>query len=147
MKEKFENTQKCEFLLELGKNIICQRYFTVRNFNPKAMNSLDLYHTVSYVVDKIEGSLVLKTLHFLDSSYRENSNDVVNKGETFTITIKVGNKKILSTIFPSSVYPPKIRYTVDIRPQISYILRELTETLSRKKLTTHYQDYSLIVSK
>ncbi len=147
MKEKFENTQKCEFLLELGKNIICQRYFTVRNFNPRAMNSLDLYETVSYVVARIEGSLVLKTLHFLDSSYRENSNDVTNKGETFTITIKVGNKKILTTIFPSSVYPPKIRYTVDIRPQISYILRELTETLSRKKLTTHYQDYSLIVNK
>jgi len=147
MKEKFENTQKCEFLLELGKNIICQRYFTVRNFNPKAIYSLDLHHTVSYIIDKIESSLVLKTVHFLDSSYRENSNDLPNKGETFTITIKVGNRKILTTIFPSSVYPPKIRYTVDIRPQISYILRELTETLSSKKLTTYYQDYSLIVNK
>ena len=147
MKEKFENTQKCEFLLELGNNIICQRYFTVRNFNHKAIYSLDLHNTVRYIVDKIESSLVLKTLHFLDSSYRENSNDLPNKGETFTITIKVGNRKILTTIFPSSVYPPKIRYTVDIRPQISYILRELTETLSSKKLTTHYQDYSLIVNK
>jgi|TARA_B100001564_G_C20624201_1_gene663872 hypothetical protein len=147
MKEKFEHTQKCEFLLELGNNIICQRYFTVRNFNPKSMYSIDLKNTLSYIVDKIESSLVLKTLHFLDSSYRENSNDSVNKGETFTITIKVGNRKILSTIFPSSVYPPKIRYTVDIRPQISYILRELTETMSQKKLTTYYQDYSLIVNK
>lgn len=147
MKEKFENTQKCEFLLELGNNIICQRYFTVRNFNQRAIHSLDLYHTLSYIVDKIESNLVRKTVHFLDRSYRENSNDLPNKGETFTITIKVGNRKILTTIFPSSVYPPKIRYTVDIRPQISYILRELTETLSSKKLTTHYQDYSLIVNK
>ena len=147
MKEKFENTQKCEFLLELGNNIICQRYFTVRNFNQKAIYSIDLHDTVKYIVDEIKRSLVLKTILFLDSSYRENSNDVANKGETFTITIKVGNSKILTTIFPSSVYPPKIRYTVDIRPQISYILRELTETLSSKKLTTHYQDYSLIVNK
>jgi len=147
MKEKFENTQKCEFLLELGNNIICQRYFTVRNFNQKAIYSIDLHDTVKYIVDEIKRSLVLKTILFLDSSYRENSNDVANKGETFTITIKVGNRKILTTIFPSSVYPPKIRYTVDIRPQISYILRELTETLSSKKLTTHYQDYSLIVNK
>ena len=147
MKEKFENTQKCEFLLELGNNMICQRYFTVRNFNQKAIYSIDLHDTVKYIVDEIKRSLVLKTILFLDSSYRENSNDVANKGETFTITIKVGNRKILTTIFPSSVYPPKIRYTVDIRPQISYILRELTETLSSKKLTTHYQDYSLIVNK
>ena len=128
MKEKFENTQKCEFLLELGNNIICQRYFTVRNFNQRAIHSLDLYHTLSYVVDKIETSLVTKTLHFLDNSYRENSNDLPNKGETFTITIKVGNRKILTKIFPSSVYPPKIRYTVDIRPHISSILRELEKT-------------------
>ncbi len=73
MKEKFEHTQKCEFLLELGNNIICQRYFTVRNFNPKSMYSIDLKNTLSYIVDKIESSLVLKTLHFLDSSYREKS--------------------------------------------------------------------------
>tara|TARA_R100001509_G_scaffold135025_1_gene88751 strand:- start:232 stop:714 length:483 start_codon:yes stop_codon:yes gene_type:complete len=147
MKEKFENTQKCEFLLELGKNIICQRYFTVRNFNPKAANSVDLYEGVKYIVDEIKKNLVLKTILFLDSSYRENSNDISNEGETFTITIKVGNKKVLTTIFPSSVYPPKIRYTVDIRPQISYILRELTEILSSKKVNTKYQDYSLIVNK
>lgn len=146
MKEKFENTQKCEFLLELGNNIICQRYFTVRNFNQKAIYSIDLHDTVKYIVDEIKRSLVLKTILFLDSSYRENSNDVANKGETFTITIKVGNRKILTTIFPSSVYPPKIRYTVDIRPQISYILRELTEVLSQRKVTTNYQDYDLIVN-
>ena len=70
MKEKFENTQKCEFLLELGKNIICQRYFTVRNFNPKAIYSLDLHHTVSYIIDKIESSLVFSFLVMVLMIYR-----------------------------------------------------------------------------
>ena len=34
-KQKVENTQKCEFVLKLGNNIVCQRFFSVRNFNPK----------------------------------------------------------------------------------------------------------------
>ena len=147
MREKFENTQKCEFLLELGKNIICQRYFTVRNFNTKAMSSLDLHYTLSEIVDDIKHDLKNKTLLFLDSSYRETSNDNVNENENFTITLKVGNRKIYTTIFSAELYPPKVRYTVDIRPQISYILRELTGVMSQRKVTTNYQDYSLIVNK
>ena len=48
MKQKIDNTQKCEFLLKLENNIVCQRYFSVRNFNNKAMYSLDLHYT--YIV-------------------------------------------------------------------------------------------------
>ena len=59
-------------------------------------------------VDEIKKNLVLKTILFLDSSYRENSNDISNEGETFTITIKVGNKKVLTTIFPSTQRPARM---------------------------------------
>ena len=71
--------------------------------------------------------------------------DLQQQEEHFTITIKKGNKVIYSRITRADLYPPKVRYTVDIRPQISSILRELTDILSAKKVTTHYQDYSLIV--
>ena len=66
--------------------------------------------------------------------------------ENFTLTIKKGNKVIYDTITPANIYPPKVRYTVDIRPQISSIIRELTKTLSDKKVVTHYQDYDLITN-
>ena len=145
MKQKNDNTQKREFVLTLGKNIVCQRFFSVRNFNNKASNSLDLHYTMTDIVNNIKEQLKQKTLFLLDSNFRENPNQNNPDDENFTITIKKGNKSIYERILSADVYPPKVRYTVDIRPQISYILRELTDTLSTRKVITNYQDYSLIV--
>ena len=146
MKNKTDNTQKCEFVITLGKNIVCQRFFSVRNFNNNSAFSLDLHETMSDIINDMKDRLKQKTLFLLDSNFRENPNQqVIDEGD-FTITIKKGNKSIYSRILPADVYPPKVRYTVDIRPQISSILRELTEVLSSRKVTTYYQDYSLMVS-
>jgi len=146
IKHRGENTQKCEFVLKLGNNIVCQRFFSVRNFNERATNSIELHYTTQDIVRDIVESLKLKTLYLLESNYRENALDETQEEEYFTITLKKGNKVIYDTITPANIYPPKVRYTVDIRPQISYILRELTEILSRRKVTTNYQDYDLIVN-
>tara|TARA_R110000744_G_scaffold143205_5_gene255054 strand:+ start:19 stop:462 length:444 start_codon:yes stop_codon:yes gene_type:complete len=146
MKNKTDNTQKCEFVLTLGKNIVCQRFFSVRNFNNNSAFSLDLHETMSDIINDMKDRLKQKTLFLLDSNFRENpTQQLIDEGD-FTITIKKGNKSIYSRILPADVYPPKVRYTVDIRPQISNILRELTEVLSSRKVTTYYQDYSLMVS-
>tara|TARA_R110002012_G_scaffold174082_2_gene338848 strand:+ start:915 stop:1364 length:450 start_codon:yes stop_codon:yes gene_type:complete len=146
IKQKGENTQKCEFVLKLGNNIVCQRFFSVRNFNNRATNSIDLHYAVQGVITDIVDDLKLKTLYLLESNYRENVLDEGSEDEYFTITIKKGNKVIYDTITPANIYPPKVRYTVDIRPQISYILRELTGVLSQRKVTTNYQDYDLMVN-
>jgi len=146
MRPKLDNTQKCEFVLKLENNIVCQRFFSVRNFNNIATYSLDLHYTVKDILDDIISSLKLKTLFLMDGSHIDNIVDNVQEEEHFTITIKKGNKVIYDTITRADIYPPKVRFTVDIRPQISYILRELTTVLSQKKVTTHYQDYDLIVN-
>jgi len=146
IKQKGENTQKCEFVLKLGNNIVCQRFFSVRNFNNRATNSIDLHYAVQGVITDIVDDLKLKTLYLLESNYRENVLDEGSEDEYFTITLKKGNKVFYDTITPATIYPPKVRYTVDIRPQISYILRELTGVLSQRKVTTNYQDYDLMVN-
>ena len=146
MRQKIDNTQKCEFVLKLENNIVCQRFFSVRNFNNRATNSIDLHYTVRDILDDIIRDLKLKTLFLFDSNYKDNTLDEAQEEEHFTITLKKGNKVIYDTITRADIYPPKVRYTVDIRPRISYILRELTQVLSQKKVTTHYQDYDLIVN-
>ena len=145
MKFKTENIQKCEFILKLNNNIVCQRYFSVRNFNPRACNSLDLHETLTDISRDITDELKLKTLFLLDSNYKNYENNSNEEEESFTITVKKGNKEIYVRILPADIYPPKVRYTVDIRPQISYILRELTGVLSSREVTTNYQDYSFLV--
>ena len=146
IKQKVENTQKCEFVLKLGNNIVCQRFFSVRNFNDRATQSIDLHYVITEIVSDIEDRLKLKTLYLLESNYKENTLDEAQEDEYFTITVKKGNKVFYDTIIPASIYPPKVRFTVDIRPQISSILRELTSVLSQRKVTTNYQDYNLIVN-
>ena len=58
MKNKnYGNVQKCEFLLKLSDNIVCQRYFTVRDFNKSASQSIDLHNLVSEIMDELQQDL------------------------------------------------------------------------------------------
>ena len=147
MEKNRDNIQKCEFLLKLNDNIVCQRYFTVRNFRSKAANSLDLHETVSWIMQDLKSDLKYRTCNLLDANYVDN---IKNKGlesspEHFSITIKVGTKEVYVRIIRADIYPPKVRFSVDIRPQLNRILKELTQVLSLEKVTCNYQDYSLNV--
>ena len=146
MKQTTDNTQKCELVLKLEDNIVCQRYFTVRNFNPRATNSLDLHENITELVHDFEHDLRWRTLLLLDSNHRTNISESKMKEEYFTLTINKGTKTIYTRCFRADIYPPKVRFTVDIRPQVFSILRDLTQILSSKKVTTYYQDYNLITS-
>ena len=67
--EKIEEKEKFEFLLKIEDNIICQRFFTVKNHNPKTTRSIELYWSVEEIKDLIKKYLVLKTVYFsLNSS-------------------------------------------------------------------------------
>ena len=140
--ERKEN-QKFEFLLTLNKNIICQRYFNVRNFNPKSVRSVDLYDTITDVVNDIIETLKQKTTDIITEFYTDDVSKLQSGTEHFTITIKRENTNIIQYIFPADLYPPRVKFSVDIRPQISYFLREITDTLSRRNLTTKYLNKEL----
>jgi len=49
----------------------------------------------------------------------------------------------ISRIFPAYYFHPKVRYTVDIRPNLKRILSDLTDILSSKELETTYLNYQL----
>jgi hypothetical protein len=46
-------------------------------------------------------------------------------------------------VFDAKPYPPKVRYTVDLRPQLKEVLKGLTDIFSSKNLIKEYLDYSL----
>jgi len=64
--------------------------------------------------------------------------------EYFNIYIKNGDNIVFHQVFDAKPYPPKIRYTVDIRPYLKNILSSLTETFSSKNLTYNLMGYSLV---
>ena len=55
-----------------------------------------------------------------DPSILETSN--TDGPERFNIILKVGSETICHRIIDAKLYPPKVRYTLDIRPSIKSIL-------------------------
>jgi hypothetical protein len=54
--------------------------------------------------------------------------------EIFNIYIKVGEQTICHRIFDGKMFPPKVRYTVDVRPYLKDLLKGLTDIFSDNKL-------------
>lgn len=147
-KEQLDLT-KFEFLLTLENNIICQRFFNVKDYNPDSMNSMDIYEYVKKICEEISDDLKIKTSQYLCENLEyflnsENSEpeDVAGK-ENFLLELKLDNRVFISRVFPAYHFHPKVRYTVDIRPLLKKILSKLTDILSSKKVVTTYLEYDL----
>lgn len=150
MKEQTD-VVKLEFLLTLNDNIVVQRYFNVRHYNPQARRSLELMDVVNDMCYDIRQDLKDKSVDYLMENYHQIivDDNVLNTSNTdgpelFVVTIKIGDETICQSGFDAKLYPPKIRYTVDIRPQIKSMLRGLTDIFSLEKYTQEYMGYSLV---
>ena len=149
MKETQDLT-KMEFVIKLNDNIVVQRFFNVKGYNDTARNSMELYEYMKTVSSYIEGYLKDKSLDYMNENAELIMNDssVMNTSKTdgpewFNLYIKMGEQTICHRGFDAKVYPPKARYTVDIRPEIKNILKSLTDIFSGENFSTQYMNYQL----
>jgi len=142
----YNKSNKFEFLLSLEDNIICQRFFSVKQYRAQNRKSLELNDTMREIINTIKVDLKDKSIDYLLESYDMNTH-TVNLSEQdreeppheyFNIYIKLNNEIVTHRIFPAWIYPGKIRYTVDIRPFIGKFLRELSDVLSAEKVERKY---------
>jgi hypothetical protein len=147
---KDQESVKLEFLMTVNDNIIVQRFFNVRDFNPEAKASIDLYNILYDFKIDIEDQLKVKTTNYmLDNMYDiiHNPNiletSVIEGPEYFNIYIKQGDATICHRQVDAKIYPPKIRYTVDVRPYLKSLLNSLTDTFSSQELNFEYADVLL----
>jgi hypothetical protein len=144
-----QDITKFEFLLTLDGNIVCQRFFNVKNHNPQSRKSMDLHYYVKNIAEEISEDLKIKTSDYLceNQNYFSNFDSVEeqedDKKEDFLIEIKLNDDVFIQRIFPANYFHPKVRYTVDIRPKLRRILSDLTDILSSKYLETTYLNYQL----
>lgn len=135
---------KFEFTLTIGTNIICQRFFSVRDYNPKARKSMNLYKTVKYICEDISHDLKNKCSQYhIDNQYDSSLDLTSPQEEYFLLTLKYENEVFIERVFPAHFYHPKVRYSVDIRPKLKNILYDITECLSEKNLETKFLNYNL----
>jgi hypothetical protein len=83
----------------------------------------------------------------LDNKYEISENpEILNTSitdgeENFNIFIKLGDMTICHRRFDAKVYPPKVRYTVDLRPKLKGILNGLTDIFSGKNFNYFYPEF------
>jgi hypothetical protein len=149
---KEQDSTKLEFLLKVNENIIVQRFFNVRGYNPKAKNSMELHEFIEEFIGEFKSDLRVRTAtYMMDNQFEIYENpdvmetSITNGPEKFSLTIKNGEHILYNRYLDAKVYPPKVRYTVDLRPKLKSILNTLTEIFSTKKLTFEYLNYSLDV--
>jgi hypothetical protein len=140
-----QESTKIEFLLTLNDNIVVQRFFNVRGYNPKAKNSLEFYYFMKSFKEELQYLLKMKTVTYMMDNQDSISNDpnIMNTSftdgpEIFNIYVKIGEQTICHRILDGKLFPPKVRYTVDIRPILKDALRDLTDIFSTKKLSFNY---------
>ena len=145
-----QDSTKMEFLLTLNENIVVQRFFNVRGYNPKAKNSTDLYDFILSLKDELQYALKMKTVIYMMDNKEAIAHDqsIMNTSytdgpEDFNIYVKLGEQTICHRVFDGKFYPPKVRYTVDVRPLLKEVLRELTDIFSNPKLTYNYLEFEL----
>lgn len=147
---KEQDLTKMEFLIKLNDNVVIQRYFNVKDYNPEARRSMELYEYVKDIAESLQRKLKIKTVtYMLDNYYEIEENPQIMETsntdgpETFNIFIKINDETICHRVFDAKVYPPKVRYTMDIRPEVKSILRDLTDIFSAKNFTNEYLEITL----
>lgn len=147
---KEEQVVKMEFLLTLNNNIVVQRFYNVKNYNSQARRSVELTQFLKYVEEMLSDDLKMKTVTYMMDNQDAifDDPDILNTSNTdgpeyFNLYVKISDEIILHRIFDAKIYPPKVRYTVDVRPSLKSILKGLTDIFSGENLTHRYMSYDL----
>ena len=71
MKEQNADLTKLEFLMTVNDNFIVQRYFNVKDYNPKAKNSVELLELLDGFVTNMKQHLKMKSVSNLSDNQYE----------------------------------------------------------------------------
>lgn len=139
--------KKFEFILYINGNIVVQRFFTVKNFNPQSLKSYDIKECIDECVRIIQNDMKEKTMDYLEKNYNPWSKqtlediireDIYENEDVFDFEINVEEKFLIKKRFTGNVYPQRVRYSVDIRKLIPSLIKEIQDTFSQKNFNVEY---------
>jgi hypothetical protein len=149
--KKIEKTPY-EFYLYINNNIVCQRFFQLKGYNDKVLKSIELKELIDDVVEIVQRDLMNKTRDYLYSHYNpfepqdpETSQriNIYENEDVFDVEVRIYDKIVAKKRFTGNVYPPKVRYSVNIKELIPEIISTIQEKLSQKKYSQTYAGIEL----
>jgi hypothetical protein len=143
-----------EFILYIqnkqGKrSIICQRFFDVDGYNPSCVKSLEAKEMIDDCVEMIRDNLKEKAEDYLwryhNPYITQNPDLVVFKDnyefeDLFEFEVKVDNRLLGIRRFTANDFPPKVKYSVDIKPLVPKIVNALQYYMSKRNYEKMYLD-------
>ena len=146
--------KKFEFVLYINGNIICQRYFSVKNFKKEVLKSMDLKWCVDECVDIITDDLKEKSIEYLYRQYNPyqkqtqeeldaSKKDIFEKEDIYHFEIKIDDRVVTTRQFTGNLYPQRVRYSVDVRSLIPKIIHNIQEAFSQENFTVEYSGIEL----
>lgn len=141
-----------EFYLYINENIVCQRYFQLKGFNEKILKSVEIKELIDKVAEIVQKDLENKTRDYLYSHYNPfepqdpetiQRINIFENEDVFDVEIRVHDKIAVKKRFTGNVYPPKVRYSVNIKELIPVIISTIQEKLSQKKCSQSYAGIEL----
>lgn len=161
-KQHSEHQQRFEFSLLINNKIICQRLFDVKGYNENVRESIELKEMMNDIagintndvgaIGIIPKFLKSKSIEYLWGYYDpyrpQKVEDILYKNindkiDNFQFEIKVDGETIGISTFSGNMFPPKVRYSVDIRELIPEIIQEIKYYLSKNSYTKQYGPISL----
>ena len=184
MKDRRIEQHPFEFVLKINSNIICQRYFNINNFNPTVLGSIELkelldtitglnnsWGTMGIIPNYLKNKSADYLQFFEDNPHLSYKNkdgavsDIWEKYDSYTFEIKIDGNVVAASEFTGNIFPPKIRYKVNLKHEtniwgervldkkgstkpldiIPNIVKEIKKTFSQKTYTTECIGYPLDV--
>lgn len=139
-----------EFALYINKkNIICQRFFDMENYNESCKHSSELKELMDELTGMnvnevgrlgiIPNHLKKLSIDYLWDTYNPHKiqaeedifiQNIFERPDDFQFEIKVDGKVIAASTFSGNYFPPRVRYQVDIKDVIPEIISEIKHYLS-----------------
>lgn len=172
-----------EFVLRINGNIICQRFFNIHNYNPDVIDSLEMRELLDSIAgfninDFGQMGIIPSFLkdrsgeyiqffednpHLSYKSGEESDKNIWDKEDNYTFEIRVEDKVVAITQFNGNVFPPKIRYKVNLKHKtniwgerqvdengkiihldiIPTIVKEIKKVFSQRSYENTYMGYDL----
>ena len=132
------------------KPFICQRFFDIRNFNEKVINSLEMkeltdsltgiYTPTMGLIPKFLKQISKKQCWSEYNPYRvvelgNETKELFKNEDIFTFEIKVDKKVVAKSSFSGNWFQPEVRSEVDIREIIPDIIKEIEYFFTKKEYT------------
>lgn len=152
-KEFKKDARQFEFTVFLNDNIIVQRFFNINGYNNRAINSMNFKEVIDENQRIIQNHMKNKSLDFLNDNSRhfyENPGfDRNDSKDLMKILVKMNDNTIAYREWDATIYPVRVRYTVDIREHIYGMITSIQKCLSEHtdKLETTYLGHDLRVRK